>query len=136
MASKSGECCWVSSHHLLWLCFVSLQGYWQKREQQARGRCFCHQTVCFSSLPLPFLCLCFPFVSSFVFFVFFFNLLSFPLNDKKKNNSHRTQRITKGRKPGIICLVLFHLLFSFCKIWPSEFLEICFYLELQMVEGT
>ena len=59
-----------------------------------------------SFLPLPFLRLCFPFVS-----FFFFYLLSFPLNDEKKSDSHRTQTLAKGKKARIIYLVLFHLYF-------------------------
>lgn len=86
MASKGGKRCWVISHHVIWLCFVTVRWATSRRgEQQARGRCFCHSLFGSSSLPLSFLCLCFPFVS-----FFFFNLLFFPPNDGEKNNK-RTQ---------------------------------------------
>lgn len=89
-------------------CGHGWQGCWQRRGTAGPGAAASVASLLGSAyLPLPFLCLCFPFVS----FKIFFNSLSFPLNDEKKNDSHRTQRIPKGRKARIIGLVPFHLFF-------------------------
>lgn len=139
MAYKSGKCCWVSSHHLTWLCFATVHRATGRRgEQQARGLLLLSPH--YLALPVCFFPSC---ASAFHLCPLFFESSILPTNDKEKNDSHRIQRIAKGRKPGTICLILFHLyfsffcffVFSFCKIWPSEFWEMCIYLELQMVEG-
>lgn len=114
----------------------SSQGYWQKWGTAGPGA----QLLSPNWLAFP-LCLFLSCASAFHLCPFLFTLLSFPLNEGKKNNSHRTQRIAKGNKPRIICLAIFYLfflssfLFSFCKIWPSEFSEVCIYLESQMWKG-
>lgn len=109
MVRKRRQCRWVSSKHLIWLR-VATAGRAAGRggEQQARGPLLLSPHY----LALP-ICL-FPSCASafhLCLFLFFFNSLSFPLNDEKKNDSHRTQRIAKGRKARIIGLVPFHLFF-------------------------
>lgn len=136
-ASKGGKWCWVNSHHLVWLCFVTVRQATSRRgEQQARGRCFCHCTVWFflsaSSFPVPLLSIC----VLFFFLIFYFSHQM----TRRKITENSNSRIAKRRKPGIVWFFfIFSIIFSFfsfCKIWPSEFLEICIYLELQMVEAT
>ena len=95
----------LTASHVVARCHFR-QGCWRANEGNSRpgGATSVSSLLGSSFLPLPFLRLCFPFVS------FFFNL-SFPLNDEKKSDSHRTQTLAKGEKAQIICLVLFHLYF-------------------------
>lgn len=116
MTYKSGKYCWASSHHLIWLCFATVRKAPGRRgEQQAWGPLLLSMyhlalPLCLFPSCASAFCLC-PFHS---YFYYFLKFLSFPLSDKKKNDHPRTQRMAKGGKPGMICLVLFPLSFLSC----------------------